>query len=330
MSIRNIIQKVERETSVTDIGGGGLSEAPLDSDNYGRKNGDWNEVAIPNDIPSPFSTFVYDPATGTRFINGDIPNNYAIGDTGLTKIYIGNSVTSIGGGAFRSCENLIGNLIIPDSVEFIGIDTFRSCLNLTTLKIGNSVTTISIAAFQDCIGFTGNLIIPNSVLSIGSNAFYGCAGFLSLTIGNSVTTIGNSAFRFCGNFQGDLVIPDSVVTVSPRAFRLAGFTGNLIIGSGVTSIGLNAFSVCGFTGYVSVPSSATVIGSGAFASCASLTTAYLNQPFAQVATDCFLSSGVTTVYIGPDATGWTLGAGQTIGGKSGITVALWTNYPNVP
>ena len=134
------------------------------------------------------------------------------------------------------------------------------------------------------------------------------ADLTQLSIGNSATTIGSQAFYYC-----------------------AGFTGNLTIPNSVTSIGDYAFRDCtGFTGSLTIPNSVTSIGNDVFKNCSGLTAAYLNQPIGQIGSFVFENSGIINVYVGPSATGYTLGAGKTIGGKSGITVAAWTNYPNVP
>ena len=67
-----------------------------------------------------------------------------------------------------------------------------------------------------------------------------------------------------------------------------------------------------------------------------LTTAYLATPFANIPTGgfgsgAFYGSGLTTVYAKDAvANGWTLGGGQTVGGKSGVIVIDWTNYPVTP
>jgi hypothetical protein len=153
-----------------------------------------------------------------------------------------------------------------------------------------------------------------------------------LSIGTSVTFIGSFAFNYCTGFTGNLVIPNSVTSIGSDAFRYcSGFTGNLVIPNSVTSIGSYAFYGCsGFTGNLVIPNSVTSIGDYAFRSCSGLTDAYLNQPIGSIGSYAFYYSGIANVYIGPDATGYTLGAGQTIGGKGGITVSPWTNYPNVP
>ena len=108
--------------------------------------------------------------------------------------------------------------------------------------------------------------------------------------------------------------------------------GPLEIGTSCTSIGSNAFSYCsGLTGSLVIPNSVTTIGGSAFQFCTLLTTAYLAPPLANVGSGAFYGSGLTTVYAKDAATnGWTEGAGQTVGGKTGVTVIDWTNYPNIP
>ena len=66
----------------------------------------------------------------------------------LTKIIIGDGVTTIGKNAFNGCSSLY-------------------------VTIGNSVTTIGELAFHDCRSLT-YVTIPNSVTTIGKNAFRGC------------------------------------------------------------------------------------------------------------------------------------------------------------
>jgi|688.fasta_scaffold03885_4 hypothetical protein len=268
-----------------------LQDAPSDGTLYGRQDGAWEEAASPDDIPI-VPTFVYDgTAETTQFIVGNIPNDWQ----------------SLGFGYSNS--------------------------DLTQLSIGNSATSIGSYAFYSCNGLTGNLVIPNSVTIIGDGAFGNCNGFTgNLTIPNSVTIIGNYAFGNCNGFTGNLTIPNSVTSIGSYAFsNCSGFTGNLIIPNSVTSIGNYAFGNCnGFTGNLTIGNSVTSIGDYAFSNCLFLTAAYLNQPIGQVAVNAFMyASNIDNIYIGPDATGYTLGAGQSVGGAN-VTVSVWTNYPNVP
>ena len=193
----------------------------------------------------------------------------------IGNLVIPNSVTEIGDNAFYECTELKGDLTIPNSIKTIGTSAFYKCSGFTgDLTIPNSVKTIGMWAFNGCSGFTGNLTIPNSVKTIGNSAFSGCYGFTGkLTISDSVTTIGTSAFFNCFKFTGDLTIPNSVKTIGNRAFyNCYGFTGNLTIPNSVTTIGESAFMKCkGFTGDLTIPNSVKTIGNRAFQGCSGFT-----------------------------------------------------------
>ena len=68
----------------------------------------------------------------------------------LTRVIIGNGVTTIGEAAFRSCSHLT-SVTIPNSVTTIGGWAFKYCSSLTSVTIPNSVTTIGDNAFSGCI-----------------------------------------------------------------------------------------------------------------------------------------------------------------------------------
>ena len=192
----------------------------------------------------------------------------------IGNLVIPNSITEIGSQAFSGCSGFTGNLTIPNSVTTIGESAFSNCGFTGNLTISKSVTTIGKYAFFGCSGFTGDLTIPNSVTTIGEAAFCNCSGFTgNLTISNSVTIIERNAFNRCSEFTGDLTIPNSVTTIGEAAFSYcSGFTGNLAIPESVKTIRSSAFSYCsGFTGNLTIPNSVTTIGVLAFNGCTGFT-----------------------------------------------------------
>ena len=111
----------------------------------------------------------------------------------------------------------IKSVIIGNSVTSIGYGAFYGCTRLTSVTIGDSVTSIDSYAFYGCTRLT-NVTMPDSVRSIGNSAFEGCTSLTSVTIGNSVTSIGGSAFSGCTSLVS-VTISDSVTVIVASAFE---------------------------------------------------------------------------------------------------------------
>lgn len=189
----------------------------------------------------------------------------------IRGVIIDEGITSIGNYAFYGYD-LIGDLVIPNSVASIGDSAFYSCWQLNgSLVVPEGATSIGNHAFYGCTGFKDNLVIPRSVTNIGEGAFFGCKFTGNLVIPEGVRNIGNNAFTY-NNFTGDLVIPKSVESIGYSAFaECTGFTGNLVISEGVKIIGRNAFGGCGFTGDLVIPQSMPGIMDETFLRCGGFT-----------------------------------------------------------
>ena len=178
-----------------------------------------------------------------------------LGCNGLTSVTIPDSVTSIGSDAFYNCSKL-ENIYITDIAAWCKISGIGNLMDygsnnkklylnnelLTNLVIPDSVTSIGDGAFLYCSGLT-SVTIGNCVTSIGLSAFLGCNGLTSITIGNSVTSIGSYAFYWCRGLTS-VTIPDSVTSIGLSAFLGCNGLTSVTIGNSVTSIGDSAFSEC--------------------------------------------------------------------------------------
>ena len=112
----------------------------------------------------------------------------------IQKVEIGDSVTSIGDYAFRSCYSL-ASITIPCSVTSIGF-AFNNCYSLASVVIPSGVTSIDDGAFQNCYSLA-SVVIPSGVTSIGYGAFQYCESLASITLPDGVTSIKNYAFSGC-------------------------------------------------------------------------------------------------------------------------------------
>jgi hypothetical protein len=187
---------------------------------------------------------------------------------------IPSSVTSIGNGAFWSCDSLT-SVTIPSSVTTIGDDAFWSCMSLTSVTIPSSVRSIGERAFISCNSLT-SITISSSVISIREWTFAGCDSLTSITIPSSVTFIGDFAFFQCSKLAS-VTIPSSVRFIGDGAFDDCSSLTNLTIPSSVTSIGVGSFGNCISLTNVTIPSSVTSIGNSAFYGCRSLTSVTLSR-----------------------------------------------------
>ena len=186
----------------------------------------------------------------------------------ITKIVIGNSVTSIGSGAFMGCNNAT-SVSIPNSVTFIGNSAFIGCTGLTSINIPNSVTVIESATFAICTGLT-QISIPNSVKRIKTQAFFRCTGLTSVSIPNSVKNIGVSAFDDCTGIE-TLTIGNSVDSIQANAFENCSALTSVSIPNSVKHIGAGAFSYCKGMKTLRIGSSVDSIQFQAFDNCSALT-----------------------------------------------------------
>ena len=191
-------------------------------------------------------------------------------------------------------------LLSPDSVTFIGSQTFYGCHGLTSVTIPNSVTQIGQEAFAYCDGLT-SITIPNSVTEIGEGVFVFCTGLTSIIIPSSVTHIGGGVLAGCTELSSiivdannthydsrdncnaiietasntlicgcpNTVIPNSVTAIGSHAFQFYTNLTSITIPDSVTEIAYAAFAESGLTS-ITIPNSVTEIGRFAFYSCYSL------------------------------------------------------------
>jgi hypothetical protein len=121
----------------------------------------------------------------------------------LESVQMGQKITEINYHAFYNCKlrNLQLNdgddMIIPESVRFIGNSAFYNC-NMTTLTIPPK-TFLSDYCFSSCIKLNAVIIREESELR-GNYIFIFCRDLQYLTIGNRVKILADKLFEPCVKF----------------------------------------------------------------------------------------------------------------------------------
>ena len=223
-------------------------------------------------------TYSLDTSTGVLTISGtgdmnNYPSHYSpFNNNSIVKtVIVENSITSIGGEAFRDCTSLT-SVTIPNSVTSIGWGAFDGCTSLTNITIPNSVTSIDHSVFSNTAYYNdksnwdkGVLYLSNCLIDTNDN-------FNSITdyaIKDGTRIIADSAFEYCRSLTS-VIIPDSVTSIGNYAFDGCTSLAGVTVGNGVTSIGAFAFYDCTSLENITIPSSVTSIGDLTFSGCASL------------------------------------------------------------
>lgn len=110
---------------------------------------------------------------GVKSIGNDAFRPWRADTSGLTEVYIADSVSVIGEGAFSDCANLT-EIDIPDKVTKMGSGAFMDCTSLKEINLPNRLEIIEVNTFSGCESLR-NIVIPASVKSIKYGAFCGCS-----------------------------------------------------------------------------------------------------------------------------------------------------------
>ncbi|MCQ2298334.1 MAG: leucine-rich repeat domain-containing protein [Bacteroidales bacterium] len=205
--------------------------------------------------------------------------DHAFYQSGLTRITIPESVTTIANSAFGQCRSLSSVVFNARNCTRMGSENnpasypvFNSCTSLSQITIGNEVEVIPAYAFYGCSEIN-SITIPNAVASIGDHAFDGCSNLTSVTFNAENCTEMHPQTRLFRNCaQGSIVIGSGVRTIPPYAFFYCTNITDFVIPNTVTTIGTGAFYGCSNMTSITIPNSVTSIGSNAFATMERLST----------------------------------------------------------
>ncbi len=203
----------------------------------------------------------------------------------------------------------ITEIIIPDTVEYIGPQAFVGCPNLKKVTLPKNLKTIDMGSFALCDNLS-EIVLPEGLEYIAEFAFSECSNLKSIHIPQSVTTIDGRAFS---NNGGDLVV--TVEKGNPNYYvkgncLIDSRTKTITLGSNqsvipddgsVTAIGLAAFYGCTGLTTITIPPTIIKLHPEAFKYCTNITSINLPTTITEIPGDCFSRcSSLKNVHI-PDS-----------------------------
>ena len=272
-----------------------------DSVTEGVLSSDWSEQTSLN-LTMPDWLQVYQTADEKGFELCVVDKTKAQGKLIVPSFINGKAVVGIRVNGFYECTGLTG-LILPDTVEYIDVNAFLGCEELTRVRWSAGLRKINSGAF-DCTGLE-TLVLPEGVTFLGGNAF-GHAKLKSVSLPSTVAkmTATNeksdaNPFAFCENLEeiyvaegnkayksdGNCVMrrEDNTLVAGCKKSKIPSYTEHIgrsafqgaalesvALPEGVTSIGNFAFAHNDRLKEITLPQSLTSIGKYAFLWCAAL------------------------------------------------------------
>ena len=272
-----------------------------DSVTEGVLSSDWSEQTSLT-LTMPDWLQVYQTADERGFELCVVDKTKAQGKLIVPSFINGKAVVGIRANGFYECTGLTG-LILPDTVEYIDVNAFLGCKELTRVRWSAGLRKINTGAFD----YTGleTLVLPEGVTFLGGNAF-GHAKLKSVSLPSTVAKMTESneksdanPFAFCENLEeiyvaegnkayksdGNCVMrrEDNTLVAGCKASKIPSYTEHIgrsafqgaalesvALPEGVTSIEDYAFAHNDRLKEITLPQSLTSIGKYAFLWCAAL------------------------------------------------------------
>ena len=212
----------------------------------------------------------------------------AFSGSGITKVIIPNSVTSIGGKAFFNCTKL-RIVSIGDGVTTIGNDAFSGC-NKLFFVVNKSQLEITRGSL-DHGGIAYNAISVNSI-----NVW--------LDYVDDYVFVSDNWKIYLVDYEGtgtSLTLPTyygQYYEILPNAFANRTSIYEVIIPDGVTALGDGCFAGCAELTYLTLGQDIKTIGEGAFDGADNLEYIYVNDlvSFARISISDKTFSGIRFIY----------------------------------
>ena len=272
-----------------------------DSVTEGVLSSDWSEqTSLTINFPDWFGFLPTDDGKGWEV--DYIDKTELQGKLIVPSFLEGKAVVGVNANVFKDCAGLTG-LILPDTVEYIDVNAFYGCEELTRVRWSAGLKKIDEGAFR----YTGleTLVLPEGVTILGANAFsYTNLKSVSLpsTVAKMTATNEKSdanPFAFCENLEeiyvaegnkvykseGNCVMrrEDNTLVVGCKASKIPSYTEHIgrsafqgaalesvALPEGVTSIEDSAFAHNDRLKEITLPQSLTSIGKTVFFWCAAL------------------------------------------------------------
>lgn len=184
----------------------------------------------------------------------------------LTKIVIPDSVEIIGMHAFSECRAL-KEVIMPEHLMLLGCGAFRKCHSLTAVNIPEGIRRLDRGVFQDCTALQ-EIHLPTSIVSIGFDTFIN-SGIMRMYETGKANTLYIDSWLICykESFEGKLSIRPGTIGLADSYNWNNREASEIEIPDSVRYLGMRCFQQCHNLTHIELPEGIEKIGNSAFRGC---------------------------------------------------------------
>ena len=151
----------------------------------------------------------------------------------ITRVEIGEGVTSVGAYAFAFCSSL-ETVSFPETLEMIGGDAFVNCTALLEISLPDAVRTVGMSAFQGCTSLA-RVTSLGSIIELKGSVFSGCTALATVYFPRTLASISATTFYRVplagltvyypdspARFAGIVILADGAVAgtpINPAAYK---------------------------------------------------------------------------------------------------------------
>ena len=233
--------------------------------------------------------------------------------------YKGISITVIDEYAFSVAHTYdntqVKRVYIPNSIHTIGICAFYKCINLTTIVLPEGLKKIEVGVFSDCTNLK-SVTIPKSVTYIGHTAFFNCKSLTDIYYSGSRQDwanvdilavnqwLDNATIHYTGTSEDFFDIEEieskngyGISVKNPETTPENVIIQEYYDGKNIISIQQGAFADCTHLTSVELPDSIVHINQYAFSNCSQLYRIVLGKKITHIDTGAFyLCARLSEIY----------------------------------